>query len=111
MVYRLVPRHSFTPRFHMEADGETASLVAAPHHEEGVMSKVWFLPVVLMVIATAVVVGLGLYILAKKTDKLQSFVDVQSDGSKKLNKNFWLKLALPILGVAVLLSGLAYYKH
>ena len=111
MVYRLVPRHSFTPRFHMEADTETASLVAPAHTEDGVMSKVWFIPVVLMLVALIVIAGLGLYVVRKDSAKLQNFVDVQSDGSKKLNNKFWLQLALPIGGGSLLLSGLAYYKH
>ena len=111
MVYRLVPRHSFTPRFHMEADAETASLVAPAHKEDGMMANIWFIPVVLMVVSIIVVAGLAFYALRKDSTKLQSFVEVQSDGSKKLNKNFWLELTLPIVGGSLLLSALAYYKH
>ena len=90
MVYRLVPSYKFTPSSRFGA-----SDLAKPKLLKGAAYG--------LLVSVLVLGALYLMAMAKNNTSLARYVDVQADGSKKLNmKNFGLELVLPVaLGCVV----------
>jgi len=92
MVYRLVPSYKFTPSSHFGVGD-----LAKPKLLKGAAYG--------LLLAVLVLAVLYLMAMAKDNTSLARYVDVQADGSKKLNmKRFGLELVLPI-GLGYVLIG------
>ena len=97
MVYRLVPSYKFTPSSRFGGSDLTK-----PKLLKGMAYG--------LLLAVLVLVSLYLLAMAKGNTSLARYVDMQADGSKKLNmKKFGLELVLPIaLGCVIVGSVLGH---
>ena len=94
MVYRLVPTYRFSPQSHF---GMT---------DTNVLKGLG-----LGLVVAALILSLLAFVSLQKTNtSLANFVDGQDD-KKKVNKNFWLMLVLPVSVVCVVLGGVVGDKY
>jgi len=94
MVYRLVPTYRFSPESHFGMS------------DTNVLKGLGLG----LVVAAFILSVLAFISLQKTNTSLAKFVDGQDD-KKKVNKNFWLMLVLPVSVVCVVLGGVVGNKY